>query len=148
MRLVRRGLLWVLMVLCLVGRASAAKIPLLLIDGQNNHNWQATTPILKDYLVGTGKFEVDVVSTPPRNALAEAWNSFRPKFDHYKVVLSNYNGQDWPQEVQADFEKYMAGGGGLVIFHAANNPFPKWTEWNKMKNRPKAKQLPTPGFGP
>jgi hypothetical protein len=26
----------------------------------------------------------------------------------------------------------MAAGGGLVIFHAANNPFPTWDEWNKM----------------
>lgn len=122
----------VLLGLVLAGSARAEKIRLLLIDGQNNHDWKATTPILKDYLVKTGKFDVDVVSTPPRDASADAWNSFRPDFKRYRVVLSNYNGQDWPQEVQTAFEKYMAAGGGLVIFHAANNPFPKWTEWNKM----------------
>ncbi|GIS63534.1 MAG: hypothetical protein CM1200mP2_57590 [Planctomycetaceae bacterium] len=29
-------------------------------------------------------------------------------------------------------EKYVTGGGGLVIVHAANNAFPQWGEWNKM----------------
>lgn len=122
----------VLLGLWLAGNAHADKIHLLLIDGQNNHDWKATTPILKDYFVGTGLFDVEVTTAPPRDAPATAWSNFRPDFKRYKVVLSNYNGQDWPQEVQTAFEKYMAAGGGLVIFHAANNPFPKWDEWNKM----------------
>lgn len=129
--LLRVGTL-VLLGLLLGGHADAAKIHLLLIDGQNNHDWKATTPILKDYLIKTGLFDVDVVTTPPRDAPADAWNSFRPDFKRYRVVLSNYNGQDWPQEVQTAFEQYMAAGGGLVIYHAANNPFPRWDEWNKM----------------
>jgi type 1 glutamine amidotransferase len=47
----------VLLGLLLGGHADAAKIHLLLIDGQNNHDWKATTPILKSYLVGTGANE-------------------------------------------------------------------------------------------
>ena len=122
----------ILLGLLLGGQANADKIRLLLIDGQNNHNWQGTTPILKDYLVGTGRFDVDVATTPPHGAPADAWNGFRPDFKRYRAVLSNYNGQDWPQEVQTAFEAYMAEGGGLVIFHAANNPFRTWDAWNKM----------------
>jgi len=132
LRTILRIATMVLLGCLLVGRADAAKIRLLIIDGQNNHDWKATTPILQGYLAGTGRFDVDVVTTPPRDAPADAWNSFRPDFKQYQVVLSNYNGQDWPQEVETAFEKYMADGGGLVIYHAANNPFPKWDAWTKM----------------
>lgn len=117
----------------LAGAASAApKIDVLIIDGQNNHNWKATTPAIKDLLLKTGRFNVDVVTAPAANAPAEEWNRFRPQFARYKAVFSNYNGSDWPQEVQRALEQYLSRGGGLVIYHAANNPFPKWDEWNKM----------------
>src|ERR1700676_5418140 len=43
----------------------AEKIKVLLIDGQNNHNWKATTPVLKWILEDSGRFTVDVSTTPP-----------------------------------------------------------------------------------
>ena len=52
-------------------------------------------------MLRTGRFDVDVVSTPPAHAPADAWNAFRPNFAQYKVVLSNYNGEDWPEVVKA-----------------------------------------------
>lgn len=109
-----------------------SKIPLLLITGQNNHNWTATTPILKEELAKTGKFKVDVVMTPPKQAPPTEWKAFHPDFRRYRAVFCNYNGEEWPAGVQKSFEAYMARGGGLVIYHASNNPFPKWTEWHKM----------------
>ena len=45
---------------------------------------------------------------------------------------SNYNGQDWPEEVQKSFLAYVNGGGGFVVVHAANNSFGKWKEYNKI----------------
>ena len=39
---------------------------------------------------------------------------------------------DWPKETQEALVNYMNNGGGLVIFHAADNAFPKWSEWNEM----------------
>ena len=123
---------------------AADKINVLIIDGQNNHGWAKTTPVIKDMLEKNGKFTVDVLTSPPKpdpkkpmtdaekKAAEEGWAKFRPDFTKYQVVFSNYNGQDWPAEVNAAFEKYMQNGGGLVIFHAANNSFTKWTEWAKM----------------
>ncbi|MCX5685619.1 MAG: ThuA domain-containing protein, partial [Planctomycetota bacterium] len=123
---------------------AADKIAVLIIDGQNNHNWKATTPPIKDMLEKTGKFTVDVLTSPPKldpkknpsdeekKAVADGWAKFRPDFSKYQVVFSNYNGESWPAEVNAAFEKYMTNGGGLVVFHAANNAFEKWDEWNKM----------------
>ncbi|MFQ5731691.1 MAG: ThuA domain-containing protein [Planctomycetaceae bacterium] len=113
--------------------AADKKLKLLIIDGQNNHNWKATTPVLKGFLNGSGRFEVSVATSPPRRkGTKEAWAKFRPNFSEYDVVLSNYNGELWPKPVQKAFEEYVANGGGVVIVHAANNAFPQWGEFNKM----------------
>ncbi|MBD3671890.1 MAG: ThuA domain-containing protein [Planctomycetaceae bacterium] len=111
---------------------AAEKLKLLIIDGQNNHNWQATTPILTEFLTKTGRFDVSVATTPPKNSPADAWSKFNPKFSDYDVVLSNYNGEEWPENVKTNLEQYVSGGGGLVIVHAANNAFPNWPAWNQM----------------
>ncbi len=111
---------------------AADQIQVLIIDGQNNHDWRKTTPVLKSCLDAAGRFKVDVVTTPDKGKPAEDWNGFRPKFADYGAVLSNYNGQPWPEPVQKSLEEYVSGGGGLVIVHAANNAFPEWAEYNKM----------------
>src|SRR6476646_4816848 len=43
---------------------SPAKLKVLIIDGQNNHNWQQTTPVLKKILEDSGRFTVDVATSP------------------------------------------------------------------------------------
>lgn len=111
---------------------AAEKLRLLIVDGQNNHNWKEMTPPMKRSLEATGLFSVDVATTPDAKAPKDAWDSFRPDFSKYDVVLSNYNGQAWPGRVQKALEEYVERGGGLVVVHAANNAFADWPEWNKM----------------
>jgi type 1 glutamine amidotransferase len=107
----------------------------LLIDGRNNHDWKATTPILKKLLEETGLFEVTVVTAPPDN---ETLKSFHPNFAGYDVVVLNYNdfgpqnAGDWPEATQNDFLAYVKSGGGVVSYHAADNAFPKWAEFNQV----------------
>ena len=114
-------------------KAGGAKLQVLLIDGQNNHNWRATTPVLKSFLEGTGRFQVTVATTPTaKNAPEAEWDKFQPDFSTADVVLSNYNGELWPKRVQQGLEEYVSGGGGLVIVHAANNAFPQWPAFNEM----------------
>jgi type 1 glutamine amidotransferase len=136
----RRITLGVLTALMLGGVVFAEdKIKVLLVDGQNNHNWQVTSPFMKRVLEESGRFTVDVATTPPRpksageqEAYREAMARFRPDFSKYDVVLSNYNGDPWPAETQKALEEYVRGGKGLVIVHAANNAFPGWGEYNQM----------------
>jgi type 1 glutamine amidotransferase len=113
--------------------AAAPPIRALIVDGQNNHDWAHTTPVLKKILEDTGLFQVDVVTSPPKGG---DFSSFRPEFSKYAVVVSNYNefpsGDKWPDAVKADFEKYVSGGGGFVCYHAADNAFPEWRAYNLM----------------
>lgn len=113
-------------------QADEKKISVLIIDGQNNHNWKATTPVMVDALEGSGRFEVDVSTSPGNGKPKEDWDKWRPEFSKYDAVLSNYNGQEWPEEVRNSFMKYVSQGGGLIIVHAADNSFGKWDEYNKM----------------
>jgi type 1 glutamine amidotransferase len=106
---------------------SEAAHKVLIVDGQNNHDWKATTPLLKRALEETGLFQVDVATSPPKDTAG-----FKPDFTRYDVVLSNYNGADWPKETQQALVDFVKRGGGLVIVHAANNSFPGWKEYNEM----------------
>ena len=116
------------------GFASGAeeKVRVLIVDGQNNHNWRAMTPPMKAELEQSGRFTVDVATTPGRKSKPSAWDAFHPDFSKYDVVLSNYNGEPWPAEVRKTLEDYVANGGGLAIIHAANNAFPDWPAFNEM----------------
>jgi len=104
----------------------------LLIDGQNNHKWRETTPVLVDALESSGRFEVTVSTTPPKKAEKAAWEDWNPTFPDYDAVLSNYNGEMWPPRVRRAFTEYVRDGGALVIVHAANNSFGLWPEYNEM----------------
>ncbi len=105
------------------------KIKALIIDGQNNHNWRVTTPILKAALESSGIFTVDVATAP---AHKDKMDEFKPDFSKYGVIVSNYNGDEWSADTKKAFEEYVKNGGGFVSVHAADNSFPQWKEYNEM----------------
>lgn len=165
-----------------IGSAGEKKVRVVIIDGQNNHNWRATTPVMKKALEDCGRFTVDVATSPQMPTLAKpaepkkpkdpndakavakyqddlakyqvalakykealpkfqedqkkakaAFEAWRIDFDKYDVVLSNYNGQSWPKEINEALESRLKEGKiGLVIVHAANNAFGGWKEYNQM----------------
>lgn len=126
----RKLILLISTVVCLFCSAPLmAALKVLIVDGQNNHNWAGTTPVIKQILEESGQFTVDVATSP---AKGQPMDDFKPRFADYDVVFSNYNGASWPKSTQTALETYMKNGGGLVIFHAADNAFSKWGEWNKM----------------
>ena len=124
-------------------RAGAADNPepgksvlrVILIDGQNNHDWRATTPLLKKELESSKRFSVDVSSNlkPGDKPGSVKTVPFPPDLSKYDVLLSNYNGAPWPKEFGKDLEKRLGEGKiALVIVHAANNSFGSWKEYNDM----------------
>ena len=129
-------------------------IKALIIDGQNNHtDWPKTTVMMRQILENTGKFSVDVARTATTwkgklcnefplgdgverkdHRKPQADPNYRPEFSAYDVVISNFGNAaaDWPAETKADFEKYIAEGGGLVVVHAADNSWGDWKAFNEM----------------
>jgi len=115
--------------------AAAGPIRVLIIDGVSNHDWRLTTRLLRAILEPTGLFEVSVSTSPP-TAAAPGWDRWRPDFGSADVVLQTYNdiwgGPAWPDRVKADFEAFVARGGGAFFLHSANNAFPDWPAYNEM----------------
>ena len=117
--------------LLLTGNAEArsGKQKALVVSGQNNHNWEVSHKVLKLILDNSGIFETDIVLTAPAGG---DMSGFRPDFSAYDVVVLDYNGDRWPAETDAAFMEYVRGGGGVIIYHAADNAFAGWEEFNKV----------------
>src|SRR5689334_21535025 len=103
-----------------VTHASAADekqpIRVLIVDGQNNHNWKVVTPLLKAGLESAKIFTVDVATSSSARGPVK---DFHPDFSKYQVVVSNYNGSLWPEDTRKAFEDFVRNGGGFVSVHAA-----------------------------
>lgn len=101
----------------------------LVVSGQNNHNWQVSHKVLKLILDNSGMFETDIALTPPAGG---DMSGFTPDFGKYDVVVLDYNGDRWPVETDSAFLRYVQKGGGVIVYHAADNAFSGWEEFNKI----------------
>lgn len=123
-------LFFVVFSLLLACTVSARKpIKTLLITGQNNHNWQVSHVVLKQILENSGRFDVDFAISPEQG---KDMSGFVLDFSPYQLVVLDYNGDSWPEETTRRFLEYVQNGGGVVIYHAADNAFSKWPEFNKI----------------
>jgi type 1 glutamine amidotransferase len=112
-------------------RGAEPVIRVMLLTGQCSqyHNWGLSSAILKRVLEQPGVFTVSSVVTPPKGG---DMSGFKPDFTRYDVVVMDYEGDDWPEPTREAFAEFIRNGGGLVSFHATDNTFPKWTEFNEM----------------
>ncbi len=123
-------LLLVVFSLLLACTVSARKpIKTLLITGQNNHNWQVSHVVLKQILENSGRFDIDFAVSPGQG---KDMSGFVLDFTPYQLVVLDYNGDSWPEETNRRFLEFVQNGGGVVIYHAADNAFSKWPEFNKI----------------
>jgi type 1 glutamine amidotransferase/HEAT repeat protein len=110
-------------------QAPASPVKALIITGQNYHPWKMTSEALKQMLEDTGLFKADIAVSPPAKADMRA---FRPDFSAYALVVLDYSGDDWPAATRKAFVSYVKNGGGVVVYHSANNTFPKWPDYNEI----------------
>ncbi len=115
--------------LSLIAQTSGPPIKTLVVTGQNYHNWKLTSAALQQMLEDTGLFQVDIAVSPPAKAKMK---SFRPDFAPYRLVVLDYSGDAWPASTRKAFEAYVKNGGGVVVYHSANNSFPDWPEYNEV----------------
>lgn len=132
MRRLLIGILVGILLFAIAPFAGAAPIRVMILDGESAglyHNWRLTTPVLQEELEETGLFDVTVVTAPPSS---DDLGNFHPHFSGYQAVVMNYDAPDWPENLRAEFERYVSNGGGLVVVHAADNAFPNWPAFNQM----------------
>jgi len=91
------------------------KIRALIISGRNNHDWRATTPLLRRQLVDTGKFDVRL-NEEPSGMTAETLAA-------YDVLILDYNGPRWGEGAERAVEEFVKAGKGLVLVHGASYGF-------------------------
>lgn len=103
-----------------------ARIPVLLISGQNNHDWEYTNPKIEQGLEASGRFDVDVTLEPAKT-LADAAGLAK-----YRCFVLNYNGARWGEPAESNFVAAVRGGTGVSVIHAANNAFEGWTEYEQI----------------
>jgi type 1 glutamine amidotransferase len=109
-------------------------IKVLIVDGFSNHDWEATTKAISSILHRDEEIEIHISTVPNENT--DSWKEWKPPFNNYAVVIQNTNDiskeGSWPEPAKRSLESYIANGGGMLVFHSANNAFPDWVEYNRM----------------
>ena len=106
------------------------KVKVLILTGVSNHKWAATTPVLREILEQTGRFDVRVNEEVRGNGS----ETFAP----YDALLLNYNdykqtaGPWWDDRARQAMLDFVRNGKGLVSYHASNNAFWGWDEYDKL----------------
>lgn len=110
-------------------------IRVLVVDGFSNHDWARTTSLIRGVLSAAGGFRVEVATCPASPAEAAA-APFRPALGRHDVVLVNCNslsnGGQWPEAFREDFVRFVREGGGVFVFHSANNSFAGWEDYDRI----------------
>lgn len=104
-------------------------VPGVIITGQNNHNWPVSHQAIKTTLESSRLFSLDVAISPSQG---EDMTTFSVDFSKYKLVVLDYNGDRWSSAMNTAFMDYVRNGGGVVVYHAADNAFADWKEYNEM----------------
>ncbi|MGD0091138.1 MAG: ThuA domain-containing protein [Planctomycetota bacterium] len=113
--------------------ADEAKIQALIITGDDvgPHEWKKTTPVMKEILDKSGKFDVTVV---------EGFSILDKKEDlqKYGVILwMLFNAKKVPisDAAKENLVAFVKDGKGIVFNHFASGSFPQWPEWVEMCGR-------------
>jgi type 1 glutamine amidotransferase len=122
-------LIFAILVILFNGCTSGTQYKVLIVTGQNNHNWRASSPIIKQILEQTALFSADILKTPEKK---EEMNTFDPNFSKYDVVVLDYYGDSWSEKTKTAFVDFVKNGGGVVVYHGANHAFSEWKEYNEI----------------
>jgi len=132
MKTTRNTWIFLLAALIVCARAGSAEAPLrvLILSGQNNHDWRQTTPKLRSILADCGRFTVDVTEHPEQcdaqslssyDALLSNWNTF-----------GNAGATNWPDAARAALLDFVRGGKGFIVVHAGGSSFYDWPEYQQL----------------
>jgi hypothetical protein len=105
------------------------RLQVLIITGQNPHDWRGTTASLRKMLDETEKFEVRVV---------EEFRGGTPEMlAPYGLIILNYYDGGRPanrfgERGDSAISDFVRSGKGLVLYHLSLGAFDGWTDYEKM----------------
>ncbi len=108
---------------------SQPKLQVLIITGQNGHDWRGTTPALREMLEKTGRFEVRVT---------EEFRGAGPEtLAPYDLVVLNYWDKNkpelrWGDRANSALLDFVKSGKGIVVYHFSVAAFDGWAEYEKL----------------
>lgn len=133
---------WTLLIVVLLGgvapaagpttRPANSQLRVLILTGWEypGHKWQTTAPLLKNAIAQDSRLLVEVVEDPAFLA--------SPKLHDYDVMVLHYMNWERPDPGPAareNFQKFVAGGKGLVLVHFACGAFQGWSEFARIAGR-------------
>lgn len=98
-------------------------IKVLILSGNNNHDWQTTTPFLQRVLEKSACFTCDITERPDTIQAMD--------LSVYNVIVSDWNSfpeqkEQWNTLTKEAFLDFMEKGGGFVTIHAASATHYDW----------------------
>lgn len=112
------------------GLAAEERLRVLILSGQNNHDWQKTTPRLRQILEHSGRFVVEVTNQP-QDLTPTAVSGF-------DVLLSDWNTfgspsvTNWSRIARLALLDFVRRGGGFALVHAGGSSFYDWPEYQQI----------------
>lgn len=104
-------------------------VPILILSGQNNHDWQKTTPALEKIFNESGSFSVSVTNRPDTLKYQD--------YKKFRLVVSNWNSWPdtstrWDQTKEQAFTRFVKEGGGALFLHAGGSSFYGWQDYHSI----------------
>jgi len=114
---------FLLFIMLMMSGCSEKPVRILILSGNNNHDWQQTTPLIQDVLKRNLNCQIDMTERPDTlHALM---------LQSYDVIVSNWNA--WPEleglwnpQAKQAFADFLRQGGGFVCIHAASATHYDW----------------------
>lgn len=104
------------------------RIQVLIITGQNPHDWRGTTASMRKTLEETEKFEVREIDEF-RGGTAEMLAPYAA------IVMNYYDGRPenrFGERADQAISDFVRSGKGMVLYHLSLGAFDGWTDYEKM----------------
>ncbi len=131
-RLLRHTVLGIAVAASIATTGMAAEaVRVLILSGQNVHDWKATTPFLEGVYANSGRFRVVGTVEDVSRITADT-------FARCDVIVSNWTchpvmtGGPWAPEGKKAFGDAIRSGKGLVQFHAACTACNDWEDFQEV----------------
>ena len=104
------------------------RLQVLIITGQNPHDWRGTTASLRKTLEETEKFEVREI---------DEFRGGTPEMlaPYGLIIMNYYDGRKenrFGERGDQALSDFVKGGKGLVLYHLSLGAFDGWTDYEKM----------------